>query len=420
MRLLSSFIALLLVASPAFAEPAGTAQGKFTLNDDTAEIRYAVAVPWTNKDDGREGVKVLLSDVPIAEDGVARDDDGFDPQDKPGQIRAIEFIIYPEEGPDAGTMYHPGFKDYTLSKSGGVKFTSEVFDASTLAGRLYMEEPDDFFDRVYFFDVSFRASISKGGDAAGGPPAGTAQGTWTVNNQASPLAYAYAVARRNFEDEPEKIYVVLSEKEIPAEKLMKSFGLMDLKREGNFRALEFEIDSKKGVEGSQLYHDAFEHGSFSSSGSSHKWVPRVFDNKTVAGRLYMTKPDDFFERVYHYSVAFRADILRKPPPTFVGAAAAASPPGQAMTAFIRAARLKDKIALKKLITEEMAAELDGPQGAQMLEMLPVMFEPGIKVVAVYQTGDTAEVVAMAKEKSGKSANRMKLRLINGEWKVSKD
>jgi hypothetical protein len=149
-------------------------------------------------------------------------------------------------------------------------------------------------------------------------------------------------------------------------------------------------------------------------------VPRVFDNKTVAGRLYMTKPDDFFERVYHYSVAFRADILRKPPPTFVGAAAAASPPGQAMTAFIRAARLKDKIALKKLITEEMATDLDGPQGTQILEMLPVMFEAGTKVVAVYQTGDTAEVVAMTKEKGGKSSNRMKLKLINGEWKVSKD
>ncbi|MGH9556030.1 MAG: hypothetical protein ACRD2Y_09450 [Terriglobales bacterium] len=416
MRLLSSLLALLFLIPLASAAPAGAATGKFTLNDDTAEIRYAVAVPWTNKDDGRQGVKVLLSDVPIAEDGVARDDDGFDPQDKPGQIRAIEYIIYPEEGPDAGTMYHPGFKNYTLSKSGGVEFKAEVFDANTIAGRLSMAEPDDFFDRVYFFDITFRAPISKGVDAAGGPPAGSAQGTWTVDDQVSPLRYAYAVARRSSEDEPEKIYVVLSEKEIPAEKLLESFGLHELMREGNFRALEFEVDPKKGVEGSRLYHDA--DGSFSSSGSSQKWVPRVFDSKTVAGRFYMTKPEDFFDRVYHYSVAFRADIQRKPPPTFVGAAAAASAPGQVMTAFIRAAPLKDKVALKKLVTDNLAAELDGPQGAQIIEMLPVMLEPGTQVVAVYQTGDTAEVVAMATEKSGKSSSKWKLKLVNGEWKVA--
>ncbi|MCI0354180.1 MAG: hypothetical protein L0099_03945 [Acidobacteria bacterium] len=420
MRVPSFLIAVVLVAAPALAASAGTATGKLTLNDDTAEIRYAVAVPWVNKDDGRQGVKVVLSDVAIAEDGVARDEDGFDGGDKPGTVRAVEYVIYPEDGPDAGTMYHPGFKDYTLQKAGGVEFTAEGSDAGTVAGRLYMAEPDDFFGKVYFFDITFRAPISKASDAASGPPAGTAQGAWTVNDNPSPLRFAYAVARRNFEDEPEKFYVVLSEKEIAAEKLVESFGLQELMREGSFRALEFEIDPKKGVEGSQLYHDAFEHGSFSASGSSHKWVPRVFDNKTIAGRFYMTKLSDFFDRTYHYSVAFRADIQRKPPPTFLGAVAAASGPGQAVGAFIRAARLKNVVALKKVITAEMAADLDGPQGADILKMLPVMFEPGTKVVAVYQTGDTAEVVAMVKEKSGKSSNRLKTRLIDGVWKVSRD
>ncbi|MGH9601310.1 MAG: hypothetical protein ACRD24_02875, partial [Terriglobales bacterium] len=375
MRALSVLIALLLTAPTVFAAPAGTASGKFTLNDDTAEIRYAVAVPWVNKDDGRKGVKVLLSDSPILDDAVSRSEMGFDPQDKPGQIHAIEYIIYPEEGPDAGTMYHPGLKDYTLSTSGRAQFTSEVLDANTVAGRLYLEEPDDFFGRVYFFDITFRAPISRALDAAGGPPSGTAQGTWTVNDQTAPLRYAYAMARRSFEDEPEKTYVVLSEKEIPTEKLMENFGLHELERAGNFRALEFEIDPKEGIESNQLYHDALERGSFSSSGSNHKWVPRVFDNKTVAGRLYMTKPDDFFERVYHYSVAFRADVLRKPPPTFVGAAAAASAPGQAVMAFMRAARLKSKLAMKKLITPEMAADLDGPQGKLMIDFMSAMFEP---------------------------------------------
>ncbi len=420
MRVLLSLILCLFAVTPALAAPAGTAKGKFTVNDVTAEIRHAVAVPWTNKDDGRQGVKVLLSDVPIPDDAVSRDGEGFDPGDKPGQVHAIEYILYPEEGADSGTLYHPGLKNYTLSTSGKAQFTSEVLDANTVAGRLYMHEPDDYFDRVYYYDLTFRAPISRALDAAGGAPAGTAQGTWTVNDQTAALRYAYAVARRDSEDDPEKMYVVLSEKAIPADKLLEEMGLRELERAGNFRALEFQLDPKEGIESNQLYHDALERGSFSSSGSSHKWLPRVFDKKTVAGRLFMTKPDDFFERVYYYSVAFRADVIRKPPPTFTGAAAASSPPGQAVIAFMRAARLKDKPAMKKLITPEMAADLEGPQGDQMLGFLSSMFAPASKVVAVYQTGESAQVVVMARAKGGKSTQKIPVKLIEGKWTLAKE
>ncbi len=418
MRVLLSLILFVCAATPALAAPVGTAKGKFTLNDDTADIRYVVAVPWTNKDDGRQGVKVVLSDLPIAEDGVVRDDDGFDAQGGAGKIRAIEFEVYPEEGASGLTMYHPAF-DYTMSKGGGFEFAAEATDANTIAGRLHMAEPDDFFGKVYFFDVTFRAPVIRVVDPASGPAAGTAQGTWTVNGQTAALHYAYAMARRDSEDEPEKIYVVVSEKEIPADKLLENLALHELERAGNFRALEFQLDPKKGIESNQLYHDALERGSFSSSGSNHKWVPRVFDKKTVAGRLYMTKVDDFFERVYHYSVAFRADIVRKPPPTFVGAAAAASAPGQAVMAFIRAARLKNTLAMKKL-APEMAADLDGPQGAEMINMLSMMFEPGSKVVTVYQTGDIARVVVMAKLKSGRTSQKIPVKLIEGKWTLTKE
>ncbi len=422
MRVLSFLILFLFSAAPAWAAPVGTAKGKFTANDATAEIRHAVAVPWTNKDDGRQGVKVVLSDVPISDDAVSRDGEGFDPGDKPGQVHAIEYILYPEEGADSGTLYHPGLEGYSLitgSTTGSYKFTSEVMDANTVAGRLYMEEPHDFFGRVYFYDVTFRAPISRTVDAAGGPPAGTAQGTWTVKGQVTSLRYAYAVARRNFEDEPEKIYVVLSEAEIPSEKLLGQMGLRELMRAGNFRALEFELDPKKGIESSELYHEGFQHGSISSSGSS-TFLMRVFDAKTVAGRVFMTKPSDFFDVLYHFSGAFRANIVRKPPPTFVGAAAAASAPGLAVAAFMRAARLKNKLAMKKLITSEMAADLDGPQGAEFLKFLSMMFEPGSKVVAVYQTGDRAEVVVMAKGKGSKSSQKIPVKLIEGKWTLTKE
>jgi hypothetical protein len=418
MRVVSVFLLALLVSLPVLAVPAGTASGKYTVNEDTVEIRNAVAVPWTNKDDGRTGVKVVLSDVPIGDDAVSRTDMGFDPGDKPGEVKAIEFILYPEEGADSGTIYHPGLKDYTFSKSGGVEFTSEAFDENTVAGRLFMAEPDDFFGQVYFFDVTFRAPISKKLDASGGPPAGTATGVWKVNDESTALRYAYAVARRNFEDEPEKFYVVLSENEIPVEKLQNSFGLMEYRHDKKFRALEFELSQEKGIEGSQLFHDAFENGSISASGSA-QFQPRVFDGKTISGRLYMTKISEFFGAHYFFSGGFQATIQRKPPPTFSGAAAAASPPGKAVVAFIRAVRAKNKVAIKSMITPEMAADLDGPNGAQMMDFLNAMFEPGSQVVAVYQKDDKAEVVVMARMQGGKSSQKIPVQLIDGKWTLTK-
>lgn len=413
MRALSGFL-LLLVATLAVAAPTGTASGKYTVNEDTVEIRSVVVVPWTDKDDGRKGVKVLFSDVPMTEDAVSRTDMGFDPGDKPGEVKAVEFILYPEDGAASGTLYHPGLKDYTFSKSGGVEFTSEVFDDNTVAGRLFTAEPDDFFGQVYFFDVTFRAPISKDPDPNGGPAAGTAVGTWKVNGESTPLRYAYATARRNFEDEPEKFYVVLSEIEIPAEKLYDSFGLMEFRHDKKFRALEFELSAEKGIEGSQLFHDAFENGSISASGSA-QFQRRAFDANTISGRLFMTKPSEFFGANYYFSSAFRAAIQRKPPPTFSGAAAATSAPGKAVVAFIRAVRAKNMVAIKSMITPEMAADLDGAMGAKMLDFLSAMFEPGSQVVAVYQNGDKADVVVMAKMQGGKTSQKIPVQLVDGKW-----
>jgi hypothetical protein len=92
----------------------------------------------------------------------------------------------------------------------------------------------------------------------------------------------------------------------------------------------------------------------------------------------------------------------------------------AVTAFIEAARRKDKPAMKAMITPDMAADLDGPQGEEMMGFLSMMFEPGSEVVTVEQTGDSAVVVVRAKlEGGGKSSSKIPVKLIEGKWILTK-
>jgi hypothetical protein len=84
---------------------------------------------------------------------------------------------------------------------------------------------------------------------------------------------------------------------------------------------------------------------------------------------------------------------------------------------MRAARLGQKLTLKKLVDPAMAAQLDGPDGAMMLKMMKASFPLGLKVVEVTEKGDTAEVVAMKSDKSGRETVKLHTVKTNGEWRI---
>ncbi|MGH9651839.1 MAG: hypothetical protein ACRD3I_15405, partial [Terriglobales bacterium] len=140
----------------------------------------------------------------------------------------------------------------------------------------------------------------------------------------------------------------------------------------------------------------------------------------VSGKLLMKEGDDFMGTEYYYAATFRAPVMRKPPPTYEGAKAALSGPGKAVTSFMSAARLGNKLALKKAVTPKMAAQLDGPDGTMILKMAKASFPLGMKVVEVTEKGDTAEVVAMKRSKSGRETVKLQAFKIDGQWKVGQE
>lgn len=142
---------------------------------------------------------------------------------------------------------------------------------------------------------------------------GTANGTFTVNGKAAKLTHAYAKAKDSSDKANEEIEVTLSDVPLDAKVLddPTPFGLIDLSRAGKLHGIKFFIKPPSMVTGTMLFdYPAFKMGSVSAAGSDIKVDVKTLDKTTVAGKLYTTKPLDFNDVPYEYSVTFSAPLRR--------------------------------------------------------------------------------------------------------------
>lgn len=427
--IVSAALFLISFSLAALAQQAGTASGTLTVNGKVTKLSHAYAqVSKNNPEDAQEFIHVILSDVPIPP--LHMGTNAMRKMAKEGKLHAVEASLTKDDTMSA-TIFDPSIDDGYVPGGSSAKFEPQVFDGKTAAGRLFTEEEQSFFDTHFQFDLTFRTAVApyplslgeadRAAIAALKP--GTASGEFMVSDQTAKLAYAYAVGRREFPGDPEKVFIVLSDAPIPEDVLLGGFGMQSLADEGKVHAVEVEIGSNREPKGGQLYHDAFAKGGGGSSLSvsgMHNFLPETFDANAVSGKLLMKEGDDFMGTEYYYAATFRAPVLRKPPPTYEGAKAELSGPGKAATSFMSAARLGNKLALKKVVTPQMATQLDGPDGMMILKMAKATFPLGMKVVEVTEKGDTAEVVAMKRSKSGRETANLHALKIDGQWKVGQE
>jgi hypothetical protein len=426
------FVISLSLAAP--AQQAGSASGTLTVNGKTAKLNHAYArVFKNNPDDTDKYVEVLLTAEPV-DPLVAGSSSALRHLAAEGKLTGIGVTIDQEKHPFGVTVYSTAISDGYIPAAGfNHEFDAQTFDDQTVAGRLHTSEEGSFGDDHYEYDVKFSAEIApdpftitpadRAALAAMKP--GAATGSFKVNDQETKFQYAYAVGRKEFPSDPEKIVLVLSDAPIPEEVLLEGFGMQKLGREGTVHAVEVELGKDHKPEGGRLYHKEFSKGEAEGTSMSvsvsgmHNFVPDAVDANTVSGKLFIKEPSDFMDSTFFYSGLFRAAVLRKPPPTYEGAKAALSGPGKVVTAFMQAVRLRNKLAIKKLVQPEMAAQLDSPEGAKMLKMMAAFMSPHLRVVAVTETGDSAEVIAVAGGKGSRESNTFQLTKINGEWKIAK-
>lgn len=250
-------------------------------------------------------------------------------------------------------------------------------------------------------------------------PTGAAKGTFTGEGKAIALRHAYALVKPNtLDDNKDALYLVLTDLPVTEATLREEWGLAEAFRDGKLNAIELRLDDNKTPACGQLYHPAFTDGSVSVCGIA-KLDLKYFDGKRISGRLYTGKQESFGKQ-WEFSAQFTAGILPAPAPVPESMLPLDSPPAKLALAFVKAAQARDKAAMKKLVTPEMAADLDGPQGADIMKMMPMMFPPTMKLTKVVKKGDDrADIIFTEKSKDSSATTTMKAALVNGGWVLTK-
>src|SRR2546423_3189723 len=155
-----AFLLSLLIAVPAAA--AGTASGTLTINGNAVKLTHAYAARKADPFDKTKQVSyILLADqeVPLA---AVHDMGEMMMYDNEHHLNALELTVTDEEkqvisvgitSPNLTGMGH-------FSGVGKQKLDLTSIDANHVAGRIYLEKPDDFFKNTYIYDVKFDAPFS--------------------------------------------------------------------------------------------------------------------------------------------------------------------------------------------------------------------------------------------------------------------
>jgi hypothetical protein len=139
------------------AEP-GKAVGEFTVQGQSAKLLYAYATAGPDSfDKTKTAYTVILSDLP------------WNPKDynqmdrvKAGTLHYVELTIGSDKRIDGTMLHHRGFKTETMSSAGGNHtFEPEKIGPDVIAGRAYLEGPQNPMGETFYYAATFRAPISK-------------------------------------------------------------------------------------------------------------------------------------------------------------------------------------------------------------------------------------------------------------------
>ncbi|HXZ28952.1 MAG TPA: hypothetical protein VEG08_13245, partial [Terriglobales bacterium] len=265
LRRIAAVVFAIALAAPAWAQEMGSAQGKLTVNGQAVTLSHAYArIFKNNPQDTDKYVEVLLTAEPV-DPLLAGSSSSLRKLAEEKKLTGIQVTLNAGREPFAVTVFHPILSDGYMMAMDERRFEAQTFDEQNVAGRLFTPEEGSFGDDHYEFDVSFRAAIApdpftisaadRAALAALQP--GAASGSFKVNDQKTKFLYAYAVGRRDFPGDPEKLVLVLSDAPIPDKVLLEGFGLQELGRKGTVHAVEVELGPDRQPQGGQLYHPIF-------------------------------------------------------------------------------------------------------------------------------------------------------------------
>jgi hypothetical protein len=232
------------------------------------------------------------------------------------------------------------------------------------------------------------------------------------------ISHVYASAQPDFFDKSaEDIRLLFSDVPLSDDDRSDVFALIHLARAGKAHILEVVLDGKGQAVSGSIFAREFD-GQVSVTGM-HAFERERFEHAAIAGRMYMKAPDEFRNVTFQYDLHFSAPIPR-PPTAAERAAALASPPARAATAYVAAVRRGDLSAVQAATTADAADAFRGPGGAGRLADLRDDMPADTAVVALEPQTDGSILAKVEGHRDGMVVGST-LRMIKTSdgWKVGK-
>ena len=258
--------------------------------------------------------------------------------------------------------------------------------------------------------------------------AGKIDGTMTVNGKTTKLKHALALTRPDpFDKKKKATYVIATDVEVPQSVLADDMGLMEFTMKTPINGVEWLINGEKQVVSLQIHSTNLKKkmDQFSSVGEQ-KLDLTALTPTHVAGRLYLPKAGEFFEEAYQYDIKFDLPVSEvKPPDPKADLKGTMLPPGggepgKAYDAYRKVLLAGNLPALKKAVSKDRQKDFDDPDFKKMFPLIQEMTPKTLKITAGSVDGDTATLLAEAKEKQETSTGKITMVKEGGAWKVAKE
>jgi len=247
-----------------------------------------------------------------------------------------------------------------------------------------------------------------------------AEGKLLVNNQETHFQYAYAIAQQAFfNNSKEDILVILTDIPLSEEVIENSIERKRMMQEGKLHSVEVVIDENQNPISVTVLHSAFK---APPSGRGYEVLEiKTFDKKLVEGKLYTSKPNEFFNTTYEFNAKFSATIRRKVLPTEEDKKLAAVSQHAAIYRKYRRTILNsDFDGLTKLVSSEILNEMSADEADEMFEFLQMTMPSKVEFLRLKVDDDKA-TLEMEGEIDGKTiSGNVEFLRENQQWKVGQN
>lgn len=254
------------------------------------------------------------------------------------------------------------------------------------------------------------------------------KGTFTANGKTVNLNYAYATTHKDpFDDKKTDVFLVVTDKEIPAGAVFDEFALMDLADKG-ISGFTVQIDPDKRINSGTLFSPAFKKMHQFSSVGKQKLNLTTSTKDRVAGTVSIPA-DDFFDEKFAYSATFDVPLQVKPAEKTATQKVAelkgtrlpadGGEPAKAWQAYRKAIASGDVAAIRKNITADMVKQTEDPDFKKMLPLIREMQPKKVKIDGGTIDGDNATLLVTSLDEKN-TTGTVTLHRESGQWKLVKE